>query len=100
MLLSSRLTRLFSIIVAGMGMSIIGLIMQQLSRNKFVSPTIAGTMDTARLGTLVSLIVFISASQLQQMLVSFVFALLGIFIFMKILKKLSLKMPFLFHWFA
>jgi iron complex transport system permease protein len=30
-------------------MSICGLIMQQLSRNKFVSPTTAGTEEAARL---------------------------------------------------
>ena len=46
-LLSSRLPRLISIIIAGSSISICGLIMQQLSRNKFVSPTTAGTMDAA-----------------------------------------------------
>ncbi|NWN94760.1 MAG: iron chelate uptake ABC transporter family permease subunit, partial [Bacillus sp. (in: Bacteria)] len=35
-LLASRLPRLISIIIAGMGMSICGLVMQQLTRNKFV----------------------------------------------------------------
>lgn len=54
-LLISRMPRLISIVIAGMSMSILGLIMQQLSRNKFVSPTTAGTMDSARLGVLVSL---------------------------------------------
>ncbi|MDF2677815.1 MAG: fecCD transport family protein, partial [Bacillota bacterium] len=39
----SRLPRLISIITAGVGMSIGGLIMQQISRNKFVSPTTAAT---------------------------------------------------------
>lgn len=87
----SRIPRLFSILIAGMGMSIAGLIMQQLSRNKFVSPTTAGTLDSARLGVLVSLMVFASASPLQKMLVSFAFALLGTFIFMKILEKVKFK---------
>ena len=41
--LISRLPRLIAIILAGAGMGIAGLIMQQLSRNKFVSPTTAGT---------------------------------------------------------
>src|SRR5690625_6724392 len=72
-------------------MSITGLIMQQLSRNKFVSPTTAGTMDAARLGVLVSLLVFTSASSLKKMVVAFAFALLGTLIFMKILKKIRLK---------
>ncbi len=87
----SRLPRLISILIAGMSMSICGLIMQQLSRNKFVSPTTAGTLDSARLGILVSLMVFTSASPMQKMLVSFLFALLGTFIFMKILEKIKFK---------
>ena len=54
----SRIPRLISLILAGMGMSISGLIMQQLSQNKFVSPTTAGTIDSAQLGILFSLIIF------------------------------------------
>ena len=65
-LLISRLPRLISIIIAGASMSIAGLIMQQLSRNKFVSPTTAGTLDSARFGILVSLMVFASASPLAK----------------------------------
>ena len=47
-LLDSRLPRLISILIAGASLSICGLVMQQLSRNRFVSPTTAGTMDSAR----------------------------------------------------
>ncbi len=90
-LMISRVPRLFSILIAGMSMSICGLIMQQLSRNKFVSPTTAGTLDAARLGILVSLMVFTAASPLQKMFVSFLFALAGTFIFMKILEKVKFK---------
>ncbi|HEX6593179.1 MAG TPA: ABC transporter permease [Bacillota bacterium] len=90
-LLVSRLPRLMSILIAGMSMSIAGLIMQQLSKNKFVSPTTAGTLDSARLGIIVALMVFTSASPIQKMVVSFLFALLGTFIFMKILEKIKFK---------
>ncbi|GAA4702498.1 ABC transporter permease [Brevibacillus fulvus] len=90
-LLISRVPRLISILIAGISMSIIGLIMQQLSRNKFVSPTTAGTMDSARFGVLVSLMVFTNASPLEKMLVAFVFSLLGTLIFMKILDKVKYK---------
>ena len=72
-------------------MSICGLIMQSLSRNKFVSPTTAGTMDSARFGVLVSLLLFTSVSPLQKMIVAFIFALLGTFIFMKILENIKFK---------
>ncbi|MGN8645336.1 ABC transporter permease [Gracilibacillus sp. HCP3S3_G5_1] len=92
-LLISRFPRLISIIIAGMSMSICGLIMQQLSRNKFVSPTTAGTMDSARFGILIALMVFPAAGPIEKMLVAFTFALLGTFIFMKILDKVKFKDP-------
>ncbi|WP_019121224.1 ABC transporter permease [Brevibacillus massiliensis] len=90
-LLVSRLPRLISIIIAGVSMSVCGLIMQQLSRNKFVSPTTAGTLDSARLGILVSLMAFATASPFLKMLVAFVFALLGTFLFMKILERIKFR---------
>ncbi|ABS72804.1 ABC transporter permease [Bacillus velezensis] len=88
-LFDSRLPRLVSIIIAGMSLSICGLIMQQISRNKFVSPTTAGTMDWARLGILISLMLFTSASPLVKMSIAFVFALAGNFLFMKILERIK-----------
>ncbi len=87
----SRLPRLASILIAGMSMSVCGMIMQQLSRNKFVSPTTAGTMDSARLGILVALMIFTNASPLEKAAVSFGFALLGTFLFMKILERIKFK---------
>ncbi|MBC1945189.1 ABC transporter permease [Listeria booriae] len=87
----SRIPRLVSIILAGAGISICGMIMQSLTQNKFVSPTTAGTMDAARLGILVSLLVFTTASPLVKMSVAFLFALLGTFIFMQILERIPFK---------
>lgn len=90
-MLASRIPRLISILIAGASMGIVGLIMQQISRNKFVSPTTGGTDDSARLGILVALLLFNGATSLQKMLVAFVFALLGTFVFMKILDKIKYK---------
>ncbi len=90
-LLVSRIPRLLSILIAGMSMSVIGFIMQQLSRNKFVSPTTAGTMDSARLGILAALILFPTASMLMKVSIAFVFALAGTFLFMKILDRIKFK---------
>jgi iron complex transport system permease protein len=87
----SRVPRLISLIIAGASMGIIGLIMQQLSRNKFVSPTTAGTEDAARFGILVSMMIFSSATLLQKMVIAFLFALLWTFIFMKILDRVKFK---------
>ncbi|CAM3897073.1 ABC transporter permease [Mesobacillus thioparans] len=89
--LISRVPRLIAILLAGAGMSIAGLIMQQLSRNKFVSPTTAGTLDATRLGILVSMLFFANASTFEKMLVAFVFALAGTFLFMQILDRIKFK---------
>ncbi len=89
--LISRLPRLVAILLAGAGMSMAGLIMQQLSRNKFVSPTTAGTLDATRLGILVSMLLFANASMIEKMAVAFVFALAGTFLFMQILNRIKFK---------
>lgn len=89
--LISRLPRLIAILLAGAGMSIAGLIMQQLSRNKFVSPTTAGTLDATRLGILVSMLLFANATMLEKMAVAFAFALAGTFLFMQILDRIKFK---------
>lgn len=54
-----------------MSLSICGLIMQQLTQNKFVSPTTAGTMDCAKFGILISLIFFTGASFFTQAVIAF-----------------------------
>lgn len=89
--LISRVSRLIAILLAGAGMSIAGLIMQQLSRNKFVSPTTAGTLDATRLGILVSMLFFANASTIEKMLIAFMFALAGTFLFMQILDRIKFK---------
>ena len=89
--LISRVPRLVAILLAGAGMSIAGLIMQQLSRNKFVSPTTAGTLDATRLGILVSMLLFTNASTIEKMVVAFAFALAGTLLFMKILDRIKFK---------
>lgn len=87
----SRIPRIISIVVAGVGLSISGLIMQQITQNKFVSPSTAGTMDSAKLGILVSLILIPGSNTFIKMLISFIFALAGSFLFMGILRKVKYR---------
>ncbi|KKI91527.1 iron ABC transporter permease [Bacillus sp. SA1-12] len=89
--LISRVPRLLAIILAGAGMSIAGLIMQSLSRNKFVSPTTAGTLDAAKLGILISMLFFTNTTYMQEIIFCFVFALAGTLIFMQILDRIKFK---------
>jgi iron complex transport system permease protein len=89
--LMSRVPRLMAIVLAGAGMGIAGLIMQSLSRNKFVSPTTAGTLDAAKLGIIISMIFFTGASYMGQILFGFAFALIGMMIFMQLLERIKFK---------
>ncbi|SRR5690554_3555083 len=90
-MLISRLPRLVSIIIAGVSMSISGLIMQQISRNKFVSPTTAATVDSSKMGILVAMVLFSGASSLTKMLIAFMFAISGTVLFMKLLGRIKAK---------
>jgi len=90
-LVISRLPRLLSIILAGSGLSIAGLIMQQLSRNKFVSPTTAGTMDAASLGILVAILLFPETGIRVKLVIAFGFALAGSLLFMQVLERVRYR---------
>lgn len=89
--LISRVPRLISILVAGMGMSIAGLIMQQISKNKFVSPTTGATIDSAQLGIVICMLTIPGASIFTKTVVAFIFSLIGTFMFMRIIGKLQFK---------
>lgn len=90
-LLVSRVPRLVSLILAGASMGIVGLMMQQISRNRFVSPTTAGTEDAAKLGILTAMLLFGSATIMQKMLIAFVFALAGTMLFMRLLDRIKYR---------
>ncbi|MBO8142613.1 MAG: ABC transporter permease [Firmicutes bacterium] len=92
-LIISRVPRLVSTLLSGMSMSVCGLIMQRLSQNRFVSPTTAGTLDAARLGILVSMLVFTAAPPLVRMAVAFAFAWVGTYAFMRLLGRVRLRDP-------
>lgn len=89
--LISRMPRLVSILIAGASLSICSLVMQQLSRNRFVSPTTAGTMDSARLGILIAMLLFPSASMLLKTSVAILVSFLGTLLFMTLLSRLKFK---------
>lgn len=90
-LLNSRLPRTFAIILAGVALSVAGLLMQQLTRNKFVSPTTAGTMDFAKFGVLIAMIFFAQAPLLVKLSFSIVSAIIGTMMFMWIVNRIKFK---------
>lgn len=89
--LISRLPRLLAILCTGTGMSVAGLIMQQLCMNKFVSPTTGATISSAKFGILVALL-FLPASTLwSRALFSFLFAVLGTWVFVWFIQNIQFK---------
>lgn len=91
LVLASRIPRTIAIILAGAGMAIAGQIMQLLSRNRFVEPSTAGTVESAALGILAVTILAPSSSVMVKMLVATVTALAGTALFLRILRHVPLR---------
>lgn len=89
--LATRLPRTVCLILAGATSSICGLIMQHLTQNKFVSPTTAGTMDSARLGILVVMLFLPNAPLLLRSFTAFLFAFGGTLLFLFLAQTLPQK---------
>lgn len=87
----SRIPRTITLILAGIGISVSGLIMQQMTQNRFVSPTTAGTLDAAKLGILVGLLTVPQADNLYRLLFSFGFTFLASLIFLKIADRIRYR---------
>lgn len=90
-LLISRIPRTLALILAGMALSVAGLIMQMLARNRFVEPSTAGTVESAGLGILVVTIFAPALPLFGKMAVAALFALAGTFLFMRILRAVPLR---------
>lgn len=89
--LLSRIPRLLAVLCTGVGMSVAGLIMQQLCMNKFVSPTTGATISSAQFGILLSLIFMPKAGMWGRIIFSFAMAVLGTWIFIWFIQKIQFK---------
>ncbi|RQP07818.1 MAG: ABC transporter permease [Chryseobacterium sp.] len=90
-LMLSRLPRMISVVIAGAGMSIAGLIVQQISLNKFVSPTTMGTLDGVKVGILFSVILFPAAGLYTKMFFAFGIALVASVVFLRLATRIKYK---------
>lgn len=88
-LLTTRIPRTISLILSGATLSIAGLVMQQLTQNKFVSPTTAGTLSSARFGVIMSMVLFSGATYFQRILFAFASATIGTLIFALFLRTVK-----------
>ena len=89
--LISRLPRLLAILCTGVGMSVAGLIMQQLCMNKFVSPTTGATISSAQFGILLALLFMPSSTIWGRAVFAFAAAVLGTWIFVWFIQRIPFK---------
>ncbi len=89
--LISRLPRLLAILCTGVGMSVAGLIMQQLCMNKFVSPTTGATISSAQFGILLALLYMPNSTLWGRAFFAFAAAILGTWIFVWFIQRIQFK---------
>lgn len=88
LLLTSRLPRLFAILLAGAGLSIAGLVMQQISQNKFAAPSTSGTIECAMFGYILSLLLLGDG---ESIWLPFICAILGTLVFIQLINAIQFK---------
>ncbi|MDD9330441.1 MAG: iron chelate uptake ABC transporter family permease subunit, partial [Bartonella sp.] len=87
----TRLPRTIAVLLTGMSLALSGMIMQLLTRNRFVEPSTTGTVESASLGILFVMIFIPDIPVLGKMAVSTTFAMIGTLIFTFLLYKIPLK---------
>ncbi|CAH0529876.1 Petrobactin import system permease protein YclN [Vibrio hippocampi] len=90
-LYTSRLPRLLAIGLAGAGLSVAGLIMQQIVQNRFAAPSTTGTIDCAMLGYIFSLVFFAQMDHWVQLAVIMIFSVIGTLIFVQFIQRMQFK---------
>nr|WP_255505840.1 iron chelate uptake ABC transporter family permease subunit [Mycetocola sp. JXN-3] len=86
----SRVPRTAALVLAGAAMAVSGLIMQMITRNRFVEPGTTGTSEWAALGLLLVTLWVPRASLGTKMVVASVAAFVGALIFLAILQRIAL----------
>ncbi len=95
LLVISRLPRTLAVVMTGAGLAIAGLIMQAITRNRFVEPSTAGTAQSAELGILVVTVLWPAASLGLKTFAASVAALLGTAFFLMTAHRLPPTQPFM-----
>ncbi|MFY1864612.1 ABC transporter permease [Achromobacter xylosoxidans] len=87
-LTASRLPRLAAVVLTGVGLSVCGVILQHIVRNRFVEPGTSGGLDAAKLGILVSLTLAPAAGTTSRMLFALVFCLASSLLYVGIIRRI------------
>ncbi|WP_367990084.1 iron chelate uptake ABC transporter permease subunit VctD [Vibrio sp. NTOU-M3] len=88
LMITSRIPRLVAVLLAGGGLSIAGLIMQQISQNRFAAPSTSGTIECAMFGYVLSLVLFGDGEQLWLI---FLVAMAGTLLFIQFINRIQFK---------
>ena len=89
--LLGRIPRLLAILCTGVGMSVAGLIMQQLCQNKFVSPTTGATIQSAQIGIALAMVFFPAMGLWVRTLFAFALAIAGTLAFVFFVQRIQVK---------
>lgn len=89
--LLARIPRLLAILCTGIGMSVAGLIMQQLCMNKFVSPTTGATIQSAQFGIALAMVFFPAMGLWVRTLFAFALAVAGTLAFVFFVQRIQIK---------
>ncbi|ENW15537.1 Iron(III) dicitrate transport system permease protein FecD [Acinetobacter haemolyticus CIP 64.3 = MTCC 9819] len=90
-LTASRIPRLITIVLTGIGLSVCGVILQHIVRNKFVEPGTSGGLDAAKLGILVSLTLVPVTSTFSKMLFAMIFSFIASLIYIAIIRRIRFR---------
>ncbi|RAR66225.1 iron complex transport system permease protein [Pantoea ananatis] len=91
----SRFPRTVALVLAGSAMSVAGQIMQMLTQNRFVEPSVVGTTQSASLGLLLVMVWYPAAPVTVKMCIASLFALAGTVLFMLLIQRIRQKSAFI-----
>ncbi|WP_210452400.1 ABC transporter permease [Pantoea ananatis] len=91
----SRFPRTVALVLAGSAMSVAGQIMQMLTQNRFVEPSVVSTTQSASLGLLLVMVWYPAAPVIFKMCIASLFALAGTVLFMLLIQRIRQKSAFI-----
>ncbi len=90
-LTASRLPRLAALVLSGIGLSVCGVILQHIVRNKFVEPATSGGLDAAKQGILIALTLAPGSGTAGKLLFALLFCFGASLIFIAIVRRIRFK---------
>ncbi|TRO35153.1 ABC transporter permease [Pseudomonas sp. ALS1131] len=90
-LTASRLPRLAALVLTGVGLAVCGVILQHIVRNKFVEPATTGSLDAAKLGILLAMVLMPDAGSSGRMIFALIFSFAAGLLFVAIVRRTRLR---------